>query len=78
MKQLANGRQVIAITHLPQVASRGGEHFTVFKEDTDDATYTRIRKLGNSERVNEIARMLSGKEVTEAALSNARNLLGVQ
>ncbi len=78
MKQLANGRQVIAITHLPQVASRGGEHFTVFKEDTDDATYTRIRKLGNSERVTEIARMLSGKEVTEAALSNARNLLGVQ
>lgn len=77
MDQLALGRQVIAITHLPQVASRGGDHFVVFKEDTPDATYTRIRKLEPGERITEIARMLSGEEVTEAALSNARVLLRI-
>ncbi len=76
MDRLAVGRQVVAITHLPQVASRGNEHFVIFKEDTTDATYTRIRKLKDGERVTEIARMLSGREVTEAAISNARNLLG--
>ncbi len=77
MDQLATGRQVMAITHLPQVASRGGDHFVVFKEDTADATYTRIRKLEPEERITEIARMLSGEEVTEAALSNARVLLRI-
>ena len=75
MDHLAKGRQVMAITHLPQVASRGADHFVVYKEDTSDATYTRIRKLQADERINEIARMLSGEEVTEAALSNARELL---
>ena len=77
MDQLSNGRQVMAITHLPQVASRGTDQFTVYKEDTADATYTRIRKLKPEERVTEIARMLSGEEVTDAALSNARVLLRV-
>lgn len=77
MDQLARGRQVMAITHLPQVASRGADHFVVFKEDTRDATYTRIRKLKPEERITEIARMLSGEEVTEAALSNARVLLRI-
>jgi DNA repair protein RecN (Recombination protein N) len=77
MAGLAEGRQVMAITHLPQVASRGSDHFVVFKEDTPDATYTRIRKLRNEERVSEIARMLSGEEVSEEALSNARVLLRV-
>ena len=75
MDHLAEGRQVMAITHLPQVASRGSDHFVVFKEDTSDATYTRIRRLESDERISEIARMLSGEEVTEAALSNARELL---
>jgi DNA repair protein RecN (Recombination protein N) len=75
MDKLAAGRQVIAITHLPQVASRGADHFVVYKEDTSDASYTRIRKLKEDERITEIARMLSGEEVTEAALSNARVLL---
>lgn len=75
MDNLAKGRQVMAITHLPQVASRGADHFVVYKEDTSDATYTRIRKLQPDERISEIARMLSGEEVTEAALSNARELL---
>jgi len=75
MDKLSEGRQVMAITHLPQVASRGGDHFVVYKEDTSDASYTRIRKLQEDERVTEIARMLSGEQVTEAALSNARVLL---
>lgn len=77
MVRLAEGRQVMAITHLPQVASRGSEHFVVFKEDTSDATYTRIRRLKKEERVTEIARMLSGEEVSDEALSNARVLLRV-
>ena len=77
MDQLAKGRQVMAITHLPQVASRGTDQFIVYKEDTTDATYTRIRKLQPEERIIEIARMLSGEEVTDAALSNARVLLRV-
>lgn len=77
MDTLSKGRQVLAITHLPQVASRGAEQFVVYKEDTSDATYTRIRKLRSDERVTEIARMLSGEEVTQAALSNARELLRI-
>jgi DNA repair protein RecN (Recombination protein N) len=77
MADLAKGRQVLAITHLPQVASRGSDHFVVFKEDTANATYTRIRKLHKEERVGEIARMLSGEKVSDEALSNARVLLRV-
>jgi len=77
MADLAEGRQVLAITHLPQVASRGSDHFVVFKEDTTNATYTRIRKLHKEERVGEIARMLSGEKVSDEALSNARVLLRI-
>jgi len=77
MDRLSQGRQVLAITHLPQVASRGQDHFVVFKEDNEEATFTRIRKLDREERITEIAKMLSGEEVTEAALSNARVLLRV-
>jgi DNA repair protein RecN (Recombination protein N) len=77
MKRLSAERQVMSITHLPQVASMGKDHFSVYKEDTEDASYTRIRKLNEEERVVEIARMLSGESVTDAALSNARVLLRV-
>jgi len=77
MKRLSADRQVMSITHLPQVASMGKDHFSVYKEDTPDATYTRIRKLNSEERITEIARMLSGESVTDAALSNARVLLRV-
>ncbi len=77
MDQLSKGRQVMAITHLPQVASRGQDHFVVYKEDGTNASYTRIRKLLPDERISEIAGMLSGEKVTEAALSNARELLRV-
>jgi DNA repair protein RecN (Recombination protein N) len=77
MDKLSRGRQVMAITHLPQVASRGRDHFVVYKEDGANASYTRIRKLLPDERITEIAGMLSGEKVTEAALSNARELLRV-
>lgn len=67
--------QVINITHLPQVASRGERHFHVFKEDSGDATITRIKLLSPEERVYELARLLSGSSVSGTALENARELL---
>ena len=75
MRQIASNIQVIAITHLPQVASKGHSHYKVFKEDTDSATVTRIRELDNEERIKELAVMLSGSSVNDAALANARSLL---
>ena len=67
--------QVINITHLPQVASRGTKHYHVYKDDTDDSTFTRVKLLSPDERVLEVARLLSGSEVTETAIKNARELL---
>ncbi|MDR0348726.1 MAG: DNA repair protein RecN [Tannerella sp.] len=75
MQKLGNKIQVITITHLPQIAAKGNGHYFVYKEDTDQRTCTRIRQLGNDERINEIARMLSGSSLTEAAIANARELL---
>lgn len=75
MKRMSGGRQVIAITHLPQVAAQGEEHFLVFKEEEEHSTVTRIRKLSPDERVTEIAKLLSGERLTDAALSNAKELL---
>jgi DNA repair protein RecN (Recombination protein N) len=77
MKDMAGGRQVIAITHLPQVASQGGEHFLVYKEDDGSSTSTHLKKLSSEERVVEIAKLLSGEQISDAALSNARELLKV-
>lgn len=71
-------RQVISITHLPQIASRGRAHYKVYKKDSDTETNSHIRRLTSEERVEEIAHMLSGATLTEAALSNAKALLGVQ
>lgn len=71
----AGGRQVISITHLPQIASRGLHHYKVEKTDTPEATESHMRQLSADERVGEIAMMLSGENVTEAALENARALL---
>ena len=68
-------RQVISITHLPQIAARGTTHYKVYKEDTDTGTNSHIRQLNNEERINEIAHMLSGATLTEAALNNAKALL---
>ena len=67
--------QVINITHLPQVASRGTDHYHVYKEDTGDSTVTQIKLLSKDERVLEIARLLSGSEVTATAIKNAKELL---
>lgn len=67
--------QVVNITHLPQVASRGTKHYHVYKDDAADSTITRVRLLSDDERVLELARLLSGSEVTETAMNNARELL---
>ena len=67
--------QVINITHLPQVASRGTRHYHVYKDDTDNSTFTRVKLLSPEERILEVARLQSGSEVTETAMNNARELL---
>ena len=68
-------RQVISITHLPQIAAKSETHYKVYKEDTDTETNSHIRQLNNEERINEIAHMLTGATLTEAALNNAKALL---
>jgi DNA repair protein RecN (Recombination protein N) len=68
-------RQVISITHLPQIAALGAHHYRVYKEDTEDATLSHIVPLTEEQRVEEIAHMLSGEKLTQAALDNARSLL---
>lgn len=73
-----NGCQVISITHLPQIASLADHHFRVYKEDSTDATLSHIIPLSQEERVEEIAHMLSGEELTQAALDNAKALLKTQ
>lgn len=70
-----NERQVISITHLPQIAAKGATHYKVYKEDRGDTTVSTMKLLCGEERVNEIAQMLSGSDITEAAVSNARELL---
>lgn len=76
MCDLGENMQVLAITHLPQIAAKGKRHYYVYKQDTADRTMTLIRKLDQSERVMEIARMLSGATLTDASVANARDLLG--
>lgn len=75
MAEIAAGMQVFAITHLPQVAVKGRSHLLVYKRDVKDRTVSNVKILDSEERVREIARMLSGKVINEAALSNARVLL---
>lgn len=75
MQQMAQSRQIIAITHLPQIAAKGDTQYLVYKADTDTRTETHIRRLTEEERVNQIATMLSGKHPTPAAMENARQLL---
>lgn len=74
--ELSDSMQVVNITHLPQVASKGETHFLVYKEATPSGNVTRIRLLDREGRIGEIAKMLSGSEVTEAAVAQARTLLG--
>ena len=77
MKEMTTGNkhQVIAITHLPQIASCGSTHYWVFKEDTEEQTFSHIRQLTQEERVTEIAHMLSGNKISDAAILNAKQLL---
>lgn len=70
-------RQVISITHLPQIAARGRAHYKVYKQDNETETNSHIRRLSDEERVEELAHMLSGATLTEAALNNAKALLGL-
>lgn len=76
MKQMSDGkRQVLAITHLPQIAALGQTHYKVFKTDDQDATHTRIAVLDGDDRIREIAGMMSGSTLTQAALDNAKALI---
>lgn len=75
MKQAAENIQVIAITHLPQVAAKGSSHFKVFKEDDEDATHTRIYELDHDQRIAELALMLSGDSNNTTARATALHLL---
>lgn len=77
MQQMGAGghRQVISITHLPQIAAVGAQHYRVYKEDTPTGTTSRIARLTQEERVEELAHMLSGASLTQAAVDNARALL---
>jgi DNA repair protein RecN (Recombination protein N) len=68
-------RQVISITHLPQIASKGSHHYRVSKEETANGTISKMQELNDNERVTEIAQMLSGSDVSEAAIANAKQLL---
>lgn len=75
IKEVSQNIQVINITHLPQIASKGDYHFFVYKESGDAATSTQIKQLSAQERITEIAKMLSGKDLTDAAIKNAKALL---
>jgi len=77
IKEMSATMQIINITHLPQVAGKGDIHLKVYKEDTQTATKTKIKLLSNDERILELAKMLSGEQLSDAAVSNARELLMV-
>lgn len=79
MKEMASNHkmQVISITHLPQIAAMGGTHYRVYKEDTSDQTLSHIKQLDKEERIKEIANMLSGAQVSQAAIENAKQLLNL-
>lgn len=75
LKGISADMQVINITHLPQIAAKGDHHFLVYKQDSESETTTRLRLLTKSERIEEIAKMLSGENITTAAILNAEELL---
>lgn len=77
MTDMAKNMQVIAITHLPQVAAKGKTHYKVFKHDDNNRTISDIAKLNDEQRIEELAKMLSGTHITDAAMQNAKELLGL-
>jgi DNA repair protein RecN (Recombination protein N) len=76
MKEMSNNMQLITITHLPQIAGQGNHHFKVYKVTGANSTSTFLTPIAGEERVKEIAQMLSGEKTTEAAMNNARELMG--
>ncbi|MDR1518274.1 MAG: DNA repair protein RecN [Dysgonamonadaceae bacterium] len=76
MKQISLDMQVLSITHLPQIAAKADTQYVVYKEDGNESTETRMKKLSRQERVSEIARMLSGAEITSQAVENAKAMMG--
>ncbi|MCX6189318.1 MAG: DNA repair protein RecN [Bacteroidetes bacterium] len=77
MQQMSQKHQVFAITHLPQIASKGTHHYFVYKQLQNNVTVSHIKKLNNTERQVEIAKMLGGEKPSETALANAKELLGI-
>ena len=77
MQQMSENMQVIAITHLPQIASKGKQHYKVFKEDKNGITSTNLKQLNQEQRITEIAEMLSGKDISTSALTHAKELLSL-
>jgi len=75
MQAMSSDMQVITITHLPQIAAKGVQHYRVYKDESGLQTQTHIKRLADNERVSELAQMLSGKNVTDAALRNAQEML---
>ncbi len=75
MQAMSSAMQVFSITHLPQVASKGDQHYKVYKEENGQTTHTKMRQLNQEERVVELAEMLGGKSLTDSALAHARELL---
>ena len=75
LKELASTRQVLCITHLPQIAGKANAHFFVFKNIVNEKVTTNIRLLSNEERITAIAQMLSGEKPTAAAMENAREMV---
>lgn len=75
MQQMSKNMQVITITHLPQIAAKGNSHYKVFKEVNKETTITNLKLLNDNERIVEIAEMLSGKDISESALTHAKELL---
>ena len=75
MQQMSDHMQVIAITHLPQIAAKGNSHYKVFKEEINGVTTTNLKQLSSEERIVEIAEMLSGKDIFDTALIHAKELL---
>jgi len=75
MGQMGNNMQVIAITHLPQIAARGNSHYKVYKEEINGVTTTNLKQLSSEERIKEIAEMLSGKDISDSAIMHAKELL---
>ena len=75
LKEVSADMQVINITHLPQIAAKGDHHFLVYKQDTAHETTTRLKQLTKAERIEELAKMLSGENITAAAILNAEELL---